>query len=77
MFDQQYKHLQEQEVQRTMEQNNRNLDEFVRLQREQEAKQKKAMWLRLGLGVFFLGVLVFGLMRKRKKKGPLSPEGGT
>ena len=49
------------------EQNNRNLDAFMAMQKEREAKQKKAMWIRLGLGVFFLGVLIFGLMRRRKK----------
>ena len=50
------------------EQNERNLESFVRMQKERETKKKKAMWLRLGLGVFFLGVLVFGWMRRRKAK---------
>ena len=50
-----------------MEQNNRNLDAFMAMQREREAKQKKAMWIRLGLGVLFLGVLIFGVMRRKKK----------
>ena len=49
------------------ESNERNLNAFVRMQKEQEAKAKKAMWIRLGLGTFFLGVLIFGLMRRRKK----------
>lgn len=49
------------------EQNDRNLDAFMAMQKENEAKAKKAMWIRLGIGVVFLGVLVFGLMRKRKK----------
>jgi len=49
------------------EQNDRNLDEFVRMQKENDAKAKKAMWIRLGLGAFFLGVLIFGLLRRRKK----------
>lgn len=49
------------------EQNDRNLDMFVAMQKENDAKAKKAMWIRLGLGVFFLGVLIFGLMRRRKK----------
>ena len=49
------------------EQSERNLDSFMAMQRENEAKAKKAMWIRLGLGVLFLGVLIFGLMRKRKK----------
>ena len=49
------------------EQNERNLNEFVQMQKENDAKAKKAMWIRLGLGVFFLGVLIFGLLRRRKK----------
>ena len=54
-----YNHLQE-------EQNNRNLDAFVRMQKEEQEKQKKAMWIRIGLGVFFLAILVFGVMRRKK-----------
>lgn len=49
------------------EQNERNLNEFVQMQKENDSKAKKAMWIRLGLGVFFLGVLIFGLLRRRKK----------
>jgi len=49
------------------ERNNRNLDMFLQMQKEREAKQKKEAYLRIGLGVLFLGILVFGLMRRRKK----------
>ena len=49
------------------EQNNRNLDEFMRMQKEREAKAKKASLIRIGIGILFLGVLIFGWMRKRKK----------
>jgi predicted ribosome quality control (RQC) complex YloA/Tae2 family protein len=35
---------------------------------ERKAKQKKQMFMYLGLGIFFLVVLVFGLMRKGKAK---------
>jgi predicted PurR-regulated permease PerM len=35
---------------------------------ERQAKQKKQMFLYLGLGFFFLVVLVFGLMRKGKAR---------
>lgn len=48
------------------ERNNRALDSFLRMQKEREEKQKKAMWIRLGIGVLFLGVLIFGLLRRRK-----------
>lgn len=50
------------------EQNSRNLDAFVRTIKEREQKQKQQMWMRLGFGVLMMGVLIFGLLRKRKKK---------
>lgn len=40
-----------------------------RLQEERVAKQKRKMWLYIGLGVFFLVVLIVGLRRKTVKKG--------
>ena len=51
---------------RYMEQNTRNLVSFIK---ERDRKQKQAMWTRLGFGMLMLGVLIFGLLRKRKKKG--------
>jgi Tfp pilus assembly protein PilN len=50
------------------EQNTRNLNSFVKSMQERDRKQKRAMWMRLGLGVLMLGVLIFGLLRRRKKK---------
>ena len=50
---------------RHMEQNTNNL---VRFMNERDKKAKRGMWLRLGFGVLMLGVLIFGLLRKRKKK---------
>ena len=47
--------------------NIRSLESFMAMQKEREAKQNKAMWLRLGFGIILLGVLIFGWMRKRKK----------
>jgi len=49
------------------ERNKRSLDAFLEMQRERQAKEKKAMWIRLGLGVLFFGVLIFGMMRRREK----------
>jgi hypothetical protein len=51
-----------------MARNNRNLDALVSTMRERDQKQKQAMWLRLGFGILMLGVLIFGLLRKRKNK---------
>ena len=49
------------------ERNKRSLDAFLEMQQERQAKEKKAMWIRLGLGILFLGVLIFGMMRRKKK----------
>lgn len=51
-----------------MARNRRNLDALVSMMKERDQKQRKAMWLRLGFGILMLGVLIFGLLRKRKKK---------
>ena len=47
--------------------NQRNLEQFMAMQKEQQAKQKKQMWIRIGLGIFFLIILIVGIMRRRKK----------
>jgi len=56
------------EMARFNEQNSRNLDGLVSMMKEREQKQKQGMWIRLGFGLLMLGVLIFGLLRKRKKK---------
>jgi ribosomal protein L9 len=45
----------------------RNGEMILRWHNERQAKQKKQMFLYLGMGIFFLVVLIFGLMRKKKK----------
>lgn len=56
------------EMARFNEQNTRNLNSFVRGMQERNRKQKRAMWLRLFFGVALLGVGIYGVLRKRKKK---------
>jgi spermidine/putrescine-binding protein len=46
----------------------RSGDMMMQWNKERQAKQKKQMFIYLGLGIFFLVVLVFGLMRKGKRK---------
>jgi hypothetical protein len=36
--------------------------------KERQAKQKKQLFMYLGLGILFLGVLIFGLMRKGRAR---------
>lgn len=67
LFDNQLKRMQDKALERTMEQNSRNLESFMQIQREREAKQKRDNWIRVGVGVLFLGVLIFGIVRRRKK----------
>ncbi len=45
-------------------QNNTNY--ILRLQQENKAKQKKAAMIRIAIGVGFLTILIFGLLRRRK-----------
>lgn len=56
------------EMARFNEQSSRNLDGLVRVMKEREQKQKQQIWMRLGFGILMLGVLIFGLIRKRKNK---------
>lgn len=55
------------EFARSQEQMSRNLDSFVAEQKEQQKKQLRNMYVRLGFGAAMLVILVVGLLRKRKK----------
>lgn len=55
------------EFARSQEQMSRNLDSFVAEQKEQQKKQLRNMYIRLGFGAAMLVILVVGLLRKRKK----------
>lgn len=55
------------EFARSQEQISRNLDSFVAEQKEQQKKQLRNMYIRLGFGAAMLVILVIGLLRKRKK----------
>ena len=48
--------------------NNRNLDELVVMQRDKEARQKKSLYKKIAIGVAFLLIFIFGVLRSRKKK---------
>ncbi|MFT3676714.1 MAG: hypothetical protein QM781_12505 [Chitinophagaceae bacterium] len=53
---------------RSMESMSRNLDSFVKEQKARENREWKRAMLRLGIGIFFLIVFIWGMLRKRKKK---------
>src|SRR5689334_7135704 len=42
------------------------LNNLMQYQKEQRAKQKKQAFIYIGLGIFFLIVLIVGLMRRKK-----------
>ena len=44
-----------------------NIESLVALQKENYRKQKRAAIIRIALGLGFLGVLIAGLLRRRKK----------
>ena len=51
---------------RASENISRNVDGILQLQKEQRAKQKRAAWIRISIGIILLGVLVVGLRRRKK-----------
>lgn len=55
------------QVKQSLEQNSRNLDRFLADMKEREKKERRQMYIRLGLGVAFLAVLIVGLLRRRKQ----------
>lgn len=48
-------------------QNQNNINYFVKLQKENRERQKKAAMLRIAIGVSLLVLLIVGLRRRRKK----------
>jgi hypothetical protein len=60
--------LRQKELQRFTDQNSKNLDLFLADMKERERKEKQQAYIRIGLGVAFLAVLIIGLIRRRKKK---------
>ena len=48
-------------------QNSKNLDEFLRPVEERDERLKTQTIIYISLGVAFLGILIYGLARRRKK----------
>jgi hypothetical protein len=61
------KDVQEKAQQQEFERMNASLNSFAELQREQRAKQKRQTFIRIGIGVAFLILLIVGLRRRAKK----------
>ncbi|HQW43921.1 MAG: hypothetical protein IPP02_03395 [Chitinophagaceae bacterium] len=58
--------IQTRENNQVQENMSRNMDGILQLQKERNAKQKKAAIIRIGIGVAFLIVLIIGLRRRKK-----------
>jgi len=56
------------------EQNTRNLNAFMASRKEYERKQQQRMYRRLGFGILMLGVLIFGIRRKKKTVKPAADQ---
>ena len=54
------------EIQENLQRSN---DYFLLLQKERRAKEKKAAFIRIAIGIGFLIILIIGLRRKSKKTG--------
>ena len=54
--------------QMTFQENEKNLNSLMNEIRERDRKEKQQMYLRFGLGLLFLDVLIIGLLRRRKRK---------
>lgn len=44
----------------------RNIENIVAIQNENKARQKRAAFTRIGIGLSFLALLIMGLLRRRK-----------
>jgi hypothetical protein len=53
---------------RYMDRNIQGLNSMVKAMKERERKQKQAMWMRIGAGLLFLAIGIYGVTRKRKPK---------
>lgn len=60
--------LNQMQLRRFTQQNGKDLDLFLADMKEREREEKQQLYIRIGLGAAFLAVLIFGLLRRRKKK---------
>jgi hypothetical protein len=65
MITRQYDSMQKAQIEQDAK---RSGEMMLQWHKERQVKQKRQMFLYFGLGIFFLAVLVIGLMRKGKQK---------
>ena len=56
------------QIQRMHDQQGQPLEQFLGERREAERKQRRLVYVAIGVGILFLVMLIIGLMRKRKSR---------
>ncbi|MBB1282874.1 hypothetical protein HRH25_00690 [Flavisolibacter sp. BT320] len=59
--------LEKERIYRNLEQHGQPLNDFLQEMREAEEKRKRNVYIRIGLGVLFLLILLIGFIRRRRK----------
>jgi hypothetical protein len=55
-------------IQQSIRENGKPLDAFLADYEHQKKKERQQVYIRVGLGVIFLGALIYGIARKRKQR---------
>lgn len=61
--------LEREKVMRQILENSQPLDEFLEEMKEQERREKRRLFIRIGAGVIFLFALFFAIARRKKARG--------
>ena len=55
-------------MERNMNEKGQELDKFLADYEERKEKEKQQTYIRIGVGIVFLSLLIYGLVRRRKKE---------
>lgn len=74
-FQQRYRQIEDSlyrlRMKQSMEQHGQSLDEFLAQKREEERKEDRRLYIRIGVITLFLFALVYAYVRKRNQKEKL------
>jgi hypothetical protein len=57
-----------QRMKRSVNENGKVLDQFLADFKERQEREKRQLYIRIGLGIAFVAVLIYGLLRRRKSR---------
>ena len=60
--------LYRQRMQRSINENGKVLEEFLADFKERQEREKRQTYIRIGLGIAFVALLIYGLLRRRKAR---------